>query len=581
MGDQVGFSSPPGFVAGSAVGVVGANGVALVDADPRSPLVASLWDVLRAGAPFDDVTEAITVHGVRSLPSIAVVVLEDHGVRALVRGGMEVTLRTAAGRPDVTVIAQDVTTWREHVAIDVESIELAVADDMTELGVFHLSSGVIPAARIVVAVRAAQPDGDAASPTEPERLTDGESDGDAGFTPGMESEESDYSAFPEVTTFPVADDEDSSSVAGSPTLAAADDAPEAGGDDLEGQDLPLDIDEAGSSIGGSLSEQPLDVGSDTEPPAPDRANLTVRFDEEDIGGDLDVAADDDMSASIPAVLPSASHQPSQSDPSHNARHVGAAESPATDDSDDDYDHLFGATQYRPLSEAGVHPAGEESDAESSAHLPTTVISGVPSADGPGPSTVGAPGLNPADAGDHDGMTISLAKLRTSGPPGTSPSVRPPGSSQIVHAVTCPSGHLNPPAAVSCRVCSLEIPPQAHTSVTRPPLGMFRFSSGVDQPVIRPMLLGRSPVAKGQVSGELPELVSLPSPNKELSGTHLEVRLDGWQVSVIDRQSTNGTMVQLPGRDPQRLHPDEPFQIVPGAVVDLAGEVQFTYLPPAD
>ena len=45
---------------------------------------------------------------------------------------------------------------------------------------------------------------------------------------------------------------------------------------------------------------------------------------------------------------------------------------------------------------------------------------------------------------------------------------------------------------------------------------------------------------------------------------------------VERRSRKGTTVQLPGREHQRLHPGEPFPIVPGAVVDMADEVSFTY-----
>lgn len=91
-----------------------------------------------------------------------------------------------------------------------------------------------------------------------------------------------------------------------------------------------------------------------------------------------------------------------------------------------------------------------------------------------------------------------------------------------------------------------------------------------------MLIGRSPIVSGEVRGRIPELVAVASPDQDVSRTHLEVRLEGWQVLVIDRDSTNGTTVELPGREPQRLRPDHPFPLPVGAVVSLAGEVDFTF-----
>ncbi len=79
-----------------------------------------------------------------------------------------------------------------------------------------------------------------------------------------------------------------------------------------------------------------------------------------------------------------------------------------------------------------------------------------------------------------------------------------------------------------------------------------------------------------LTGEAPELVKVPSPLKEVSSSHLEVRLEGWQVLVVDRQSTNGTVVTAPGRDPQRLRPGEPVPITPGTTVNLADEAEFVF-----
>jgi hypothetical protein len=58
--------------------------------------------------------------------------------------------------------------------------------------------------------------------------------------------------------------------------------------------------------------------------------------------------------------------------------------------------------------------------------------------------------------------------------------------------------------------------------------------------------------------------------------HLRVTLDGWHVLVTDLNSTNGTLVTLPGHEPQQLRPGEPMLIQPGAVVTLADGIDFRY-----
>lgn len=237
--------------------------------------------------------------------------------------------------------------------------------------------------------------------------------------------------------------------------------------------------------------------------------------------------------------------------------------------DDDYDHLFGATQYRTVEQAAVRPDEDPDEVLGSTHS-EPMISGIPAVgSASGPSTDPLP--DPA-AGDHDGHTVSLASLRSQ----LAQSAPSPGATPSVHAVHCPAGHLNPTHAGTCRACGEVIFDQEHVSVPRPVLGRIVFADGRIVTVDRPLLIGRAPKLEGVLSGEPPEMVVVASPLKEVSSTHLEIRLEGWQVLVVDRQSTNGTVITPPGRDPQRLRPAEPVPIVPGTGVNLADEVMFTF-----
>ena len=83
----------------------------------------------------------------------------------------------------------------------------------------------------------------------------------------------------------------------------------------------------------------------------------------------------------------------------------------------------------------------------------------------------------------------------------------------------------------------------------------------------------APTSDGE---ERPHIVKLPSGDGEISRTHLQVILDGWRVLVTDLHSTNGTLIVLPGRDPEQLRPGEPVPIQPGTVVILAIGIQFRY-----
>lgn len=186
----------------------------------------------------------------------------------------------------------------------------------------------------------------------------------------------------------------------------------------------------------------------------------------------------------------------------------------------DYDHLFGATQFRTVEQAAVRP---EPDADPAAHTPAA-----------------------------------------------------PGTTPVVDAVRCPTGHLNAPESASCRVCGAAIVDRAPISTARPALGAIRFSDGRVVAVTGPLLVGRSPAADGALSGEPPELVVVDSPMKEVSNTHLEIRPEGWRVVVLDRHSTNGTVVISPGGEPRTLPPGEAVPLVPGSRISMADEVRFTF-----
>jgi pSer/pThr/pTyr-binding forkhead associated (FHA) protein len=106
--------------------------------------------------------------------------------------------------------------------------------------------------------------------------------------------------------------------------------------------------------------------------------------------------------------------------------------------------------------------------------------------------------------------------------------------------------------------------------------VLRFSNGAEVVLNKPVIAGRAPRAERVTGSELPTLVTLPSPEQEISSSHVEVRLDGWHVLVVDLGSTNGTVATVPGQRPERLRPGEPFSIPPGTTVALADEASAVY-----
>ncbi|MGN6694810.1 MAG: FHA domain-containing protein [Aquihabitans sp.] len=206
---------------------------------------------------------------------------------------------------------------------------------------------------------------------------------------------------------------------------------------------------------------------------------------------------------------------------------------------------------------------------------------------PPPPPLPPPPEPPVDAGtglgEHDGRTITLADLRQlqtapSLPPSTGPADAPTARAREVRAVRCPAGHPNPPTVGTCRRCGAEIADPTVVAVPRPVVARLVFESGLVVDVDRPQLIGRRPMAPAEAD-DLPNLVTIPSPDGDISRAHTAIRLEGWDVLVEDLGSTNGTEVRLPGAEPVRLREHEPVLAVVGTQVVLAGTVRFTIQAP--
>jgi hypothetical protein len=146
---------------------------------------------------------------------------------------------------------------------------------------------------------------------------------------------------------------------------------------------------------------------------------------------------------------------------------------------------------------------------------------------------------PDDQADHDGLTQAGQWAPDPAPPGI------PGQ---------------PPAP----------------EVVNRPVAKLVLSSGEKVEVDRAVLVGRAPEARRIAASEQPRLVTVPSPQQEISSTHLEVRpgsgADHGSAVVTDLGSTNGTVLVQPGLAPEDLQPGVPVQLLPGAILDLGDGV---------
>ncbi|MCM3659619.1 FHA domain-containing protein [Georgenia satyanarayanai] len=114
------------------------------------------------------------------------------------------------------------------------------------------------------------------------------------------------------------------------------------------------------------------------------------------------------------------------------------------------------------------------------------------------------------------------------------------------------------------------------TVERPaPLLELVLSTGPRIELDRPVLLGRAPEAARFAGTEVPRLVSVSNPERDISSTHAEIRPAGGHVVVTDLSSTNGTVVHRPDQPPVRLQPGTGVPVGAGAVIELGTGVTVT------
>jgi hypothetical protein len=199
---------------------------------------------------------------------------------------------------------------------------------------------------------------------------------------------------------------------------------------------------------------------------------------------------------------------------------------------------------------------------------------------PAPPAPVLPG--PASADDHDGLTIlsgELASIRQHLPSwavsqtGDWPSggIVPTPSPAPGAFGTAPRGT----GAIPVTGVASGTAPTAQATVPR-----LALSTGALVPLDAVVLIGRAPQATRAPDGAEPRLITVPSPEQDISRTHAEVRLELGRVLVTDLYSTNGITVASGGLPPRRITAGEPVAVGDGDVVDLGDGVTFTVEPGA-
>jgi hypothetical protein len=229
----------------------------------------------------------------------------------------------------------------------------------------------------------------------------------------------------------------------------------------------------------------------------------------------------------------------------------------------EYDQLlFGETVLSSVESAAVRSA--EADGEAEAHKPTSQSISPASPESPDvPSAFQAP-ATVAPTAAASGL-ISAVPLRGSVPavPMSVPESSwddHDGQTVLVDQLPAVPAHRSDPSATPV----LRTPPFL-IMAGRAPLQLDRSA-----------IVGTRPKLSRVQGGNVPHLVTVESPNSEISRSHVELRVEGADVLAVDLNSTNGTMLLRVGSDPVRLQPREAHLLVQGDRLDLGDGVVLTF-----
>lgn len=226
-----------------------------------------------------------------------------------------------------------------------------------------------------------------------------------------------------------------------------------------------------------------------------------------------------------------------------------------------------AAQSAPAAQAEPAPSAAVNASAPSVSAPAPA----PAAEEPAPATpAAAPG---GDLGDHDGMTVTVDRARElMAEQGQREPTTPPATGPLVLSTLCPDGHVNAPGTQQCFTCGARIDESSAAQRRRPEVAFAVLTSGERVPLGRGVVIGRRPRSRRVEDGRVPRLVTVDSPSEDISRSHVELRVEDWNLVAIDLSSTNGTLLLREGASPQRLRPEASTILQLGDRLDL-GDAQ--------
>lgn len=227
----------------------------------------------------------------------------------------------------------------------------------------------------------------------------------------------------------------------------------------------------------------------------------------------------------------------------------------------------------PSSYASPDPRPYASPPPAPAPQGQPAFSGAASANQPfGPAPQTSAPASPDTASDGTVFSTGLAATHK---PNLTAAPAGPG---LVLAAMCNLGHANPPRQTTCLRCLAPVDTANPRLVTRPVLATLQTAGGATADLTDTVLIGRSP--QPQPGDQNPILLPVPSPNSDISRTHVRVAAKEWAITVTDLHSTNGTMLVRPDQQPVRMVPGSPVEVEVGTVIDLGDGATITVQAPS-
>jgi pSer/pThr/pTyr-binding forkhead associated (FHA) protein len=104
--------------------------------------------------------------------------------------------------------------------------------------------------------------------------------------------------------------------------------------------------------------------------------------------------------------------------------------------------------------------------------------------------------------------------------------------------------------------------------SRPPLGVLVVDDGTVLLLTGDVIIGREPGLAEEVTSGRAQPLQLRDETHSVSRVHAHVRLTGWEVTVVDSGSSNGTFLSSTGTAGPWVRVEEPTPLAPGDRIRL-------------